>query len=160
MVSSDDHCQEVVGLCREKTYAGLVGCSGEYLVFQPPRYFSSSQLKLTYRVCIINITSPPCAFILTDNICFSITSNIGDPIRLLFYDYLQSSLETKEYKIHELPQVLEVPQDRLCLVAALLGGTILSEQSLMDFYKRLGVTPKKVKLILYENFYIYTWTNE
>lgn len=55
MVSSDDHCQEVVGLCREKTYAGLVGCSGEYLVFQPPRYFSSSQLKLTYRVSIDKI---------------------------------------------------------------------------------------------------------
>lgn len=52
MVSSDDHCQEVVGLCREKSYAGLVGCSGEYLVFQPPRYFSSSQLKLTYRVSL------------------------------------------------------------------------------------------------------------
>ncbi|XP_063621419.1 constitutive coactivator of PPAR-gamma-like protein 1 [Cydia splendana] len=103
MVSSDDHCQEVVGLCREKTYAGLVGCSGEYLVFQPPRYFSSSQLKLTYR----------------------------------------SSLETKEYKIHELPQLLDVPQDRLCLLAALLGGTILSEQSLTDFYKRLGITQKK-----------------
>ncbi|KAJ8731999.1 hypothetical protein PYW08_014729 [Mythimna loreyi] len=103
MVSSDDHCQEVVGLCREKTYAGLVGCSGEYLVFQPPRYFSSSQLKLTYR----------------------------------------SSLETKEYMVHELPQVLEVPQDRLCLMAALLGGTILSEQSLVDFYKRLGITQKK-----------------
>ncbi|XP_063361362.1 constitutive coactivator of PPAR-gamma-like protein 1 [Cydia amplana] len=103
MVSSDDHCQEVVGLCREKTYAGLVGCSGEYLVFQPPRYFSSSQLKLTYR----------------------------------------SSLETKEYKIHELPELLDVPQDRLCLLAALLGGTILSEQSLTDFYKRLGITQKK-----------------
>nr|XP_049703289.1 constitutive coactivator of PPAR-gamma-like protein 1 isoform X1 [Helicoverpa armigera]XP_049703290.1 constitutive coactivator of PPAR-gamma-like protein 1 isoform X1 [Helicoverpa armigera] len=103
MVSSDDHCQEVVGLCREKTYAGLVGCSGEYLVFQPPRYFSSSQLKLTYR----------------------------------------SSLETKEYMVHELPQVLEVPQDRLCLMAALLGGTILSETSLTDFYKRLGITQKK-----------------
>ncbi|XP_063379164.1 constitutive coactivator of PPAR-gamma-like protein 1 [Cydia fagiglandana] len=103
MVSSDDHCQEVVGLCREKTYAGLVGCSGEYLVFQPPRYFSSSQLKLTYR----------------------------------------SSLETKEYKIHELPQLLDMPQDRLCLLAALLGGTILSEQSLTDFYKRLGITQKK-----------------
>ncbi|CAB3243440.1 unnamed protein product [Arctia plantaginis] len=103
MVSSDDHCQEVVGLCREKTYAGLIGCSGEYLVFQPPRYFSSSQLKLTYR----------------------------------------SSLETKEYMVHELPQVLDVPQDRLCLMAALLGGTILSEQSLTDFYKRLGITQKK-----------------
>ncbi|XP_052753605.1 constitutive coactivator of PPAR-gamma-like protein 1 isoform X2 [Galleria mellonella] len=103
MVSSDDHCQEVVGLCREKTYAGLIGCSAEYLVFQPPRYFSSSQLKLTYR----------------------------------------SSLETKEYMVHELPQVLDVPQDRLCLMAALLGGTILSEHSLTDFYKRLGITQKK-----------------
>ncbi|XP_068630770.1 constitutive coactivator of PPAR-gamma-like protein 1 homolog isoform X2 [Battus philenor] len=103
MVSSDDHCQEVVGLCREKTYAGLVGCSGEYLVFQPPRYFSSSQLKLTYR----------------------------------------SSLETKEYMVHELPKVLDVPQERLCLLAALLGGTILSEQSLQEFYKRLGITQKK-----------------
>ncbi|XP_072940583.1 constitutive coactivator of PPAR-gamma-like protein 1 homolog isoform X2 [Epargyreus clarus] len=103
MVSSDDHCQEVIGLCREKTYAGLVGCSGEYLVFQPPRYFSSSQLKLTYR----------------------------------------SSLETKEYMVHELPKVLDVPQDRLCLMAALLGGTILSEQSLTDFYKRLGMSQKK-----------------
>lgn len=51
MVSSDDHCQEVVGLCREKSYAGLVGGSGEYLVFQPPKYYSSAQLKLTYRVC-------------------------------------------------------------------------------------------------------------
>lgn len=103
MVSSDDHCQEVVGLCREKSYAGLVGCSGEYLVFQPPRYFSSSLLKLTYR----------------------------------------SSLETKEYMVHDLPQVLNVPQDRLCLMAALLGGVILSEQSLTDFYKRLGLVPKK-----------------
>ncbi|XP_045446180.1 constitutive coactivator of PPAR-gamma-like protein 1 [Melitaea cinxia] len=103
MVSSDDHCQEVVGLCREKTYAGLVGCSGEYLVFQPPRYFSSSQLKLTYR----------------------------------------SSLETKEYMVHDLPKLLDVPQDRLCLLAALLGGVILSEQSLTDFYKRLGIAQKK-----------------
>ncbi|XP_039749052.1 constitutive coactivator of PPAR-gamma-like protein 1 [Pararge aegeria] len=103
MVSSDDHCQEVVGLCREKTYAGLVGCSGEYLVFQPPRYFSSSQLKLTYR----------------------------------------SSLETKEYMVHELPKLLDVQQDRLCLMAALLGGVILSEQSLTDFYKRLGIAQKK-----------------
>ncbi|VVC89410.1 unnamed protein product [Leptidea sinapis] len=103
MVSSDDHGQEVVGLCREKAYAGLVGCSGEYLVFQPPRYFSSSQLKLTYR----------------------------------------SSLETKEYMVHDLPKLLDLPQDRLCLFAALLGGTILSEQSLTDFYKRLGINLKK-----------------
>lgn len=50
MVSTDDHHQEVVGLCRERGYAGIVGNSGEYLAFQPPRYFSSSLLKLTYRV--------------------------------------------------------------------------------------------------------------
>lgn len=46
--------------------------------------------------------------------------------------------------VHDLPQVLNVPQDRLCLMAALLGGVILSEQSLTDFYKRLGLVPKKV----------------
>ncbi|CAG9138520.1 unnamed protein product [Plutella xylostella] len=103
MVSSDDHYQEVVGLCREKSYGGLVGGAGEYMVFQPPRYFSSSQLKLTYR----------------------------------------SSLETKEYMVHELPNILDVPQDRLCLTAALLGGTIISEQSLTEFYKRIGIVQKK-----------------
>lgn len=46
--------------------------------------------------------------------------------------------------VHELPKVLDVPQDRLCLFAALLGGVILSEQSLSDFYKRLGINQKKV----------------
>lgn len=46
--------------------------------------------------------------------------------------------------VNELPRVLEVPQDRLCLMAALLGGTILSESSLTDFYKRLGIVQKKV----------------
>lgn len=46
--------------------------------------------------------------------------------------------------VHDLPKVLDVPQDRLCLMAALLGGTILSEQSLNDFYKRIGITQKKV----------------
>lgn len=131
MVSTDDHCQEVVGLCREKTYAGLVGCSGEYLVFQPPRYFSSSQLKLTYRVSMnmFNIY-------LYKKIGFN-----------LFISLLQSSLETKEYMVHELPKLLDVPQDRLCLMAALLGGVILSEQSLTDFYKRLGIAQKKVRQI-------------
>lgn len=51
--------------------------------------------------------------------------------------------------VHELPKVLDVPQDRLCLMAALLGGTILSEHSLTDFYKRLGITQKKVRYNMY-----------
>ena len=67
----------------------------------------------------------------------------------------QSSLETKEYMVHELPQVLDVPQDRLCLMAALLGGTILSEQSLVDFYKRLGITQKKVTVNFNTALYIF-----
>lgn len=53
-------------------------------------------------------------------------------------------MESKEYMVHDLPKVLDVPQDRLCLVAALLGGTILSEQSLGEFYKKLGISQKKV----------------
>lgn len=61
-------------------------------------------------------------------------------------------METKEYMVHDLPKLLDVPQDRLCLLAALLGGVILSEQSLTDFYKRLGIAQKKV----YDAFYYLT----
>lgn len=67
-----------------------------------------------------------------------------DTFELKTIPCFQSSLETKEYMVHELPNLLDVPQDRLCLAAALLGGTILSEQSLTDFYKRLGINQKKV----------------
>lgn len=133
MVSSDDHYQEVVGLCREKSYGGLVGGAGEYMVFQPPRYFSSSQLKLTYRVSIVSTFIIIIDFLSMSGTCHSYCF-------ILF----QSSLETKEYMVHELPNILDVPQDRLCLTAALLGGTIISEQSLTEFYKRIGIVQKKV----------------
>lgn len=78
MVSSDDHCQEVVGLCREKSYAGLVGCSGEYLVFQPPRYFSSSQLKLTYRVSTTFYVN-----------LFDLRKKLGLTFNCLLFEYLK-----------------------------------------------------------------------
>ncbi|XP_031778257.1 constitutive coactivator of PPAR-gamma-like protein 1 homolog isoform X1 [Nasonia vitripennis] len=47
--STDDHHQEVIAFCRESSYHGLIADDAEYAVFDPPRYFSSEQLKLTYK---------------------------------------------------------------------------------------------------------------
>ena len=47
----DDHHQEVIAYCRENNYHGLIADDAEYVVFDAPRYFSSEQLKLTYKVC-------------------------------------------------------------------------------------------------------------
>lgn len=46
----DDHHQEVIAYCRENGFHGLMADDGEYAVFDPPRYFSSEHLKLTYKV--------------------------------------------------------------------------------------------------------------
>ena len=46
----DDHRQEVIAYCRENYFHGLLAEDAEYAIFDPPRYFSSSQLKLTYKV--------------------------------------------------------------------------------------------------------------
>lgn len=45
----DDHRQEVIAYCRENACDGLVAEDAEYAIFDPPRYFSSEQLKLTYK---------------------------------------------------------------------------------------------------------------
>ncbi|XP_013788350.2 constitutive coactivator of PPAR-gamma-like protein 1 [Limulus polyphemus] len=45
----DDHHQEVIAFCRENHFHGLIAEDAEYAVFDPPRYFSSEQLKLTYK---------------------------------------------------------------------------------------------------------------
>lgn len=47
--SMDDHQQEVIAYCRENSFHGLVAQDADYAVFDPPHYFSSDQLKLTYR---------------------------------------------------------------------------------------------------------------
>lgn len=46
----DDHHQEVIAYCRENSFNGLIADDAEYAAFDPPRYFSSEQLKLTYKV--------------------------------------------------------------------------------------------------------------
>ncbi|XP_044580080.1 constitutive coactivator of PPAR-gamma-like protein 1 homolog isoform X2 [Cotesia glomerata] len=99
MCSMDDHHQEVIAYCRENNFNGLVADDGEYAAFDPPRYFSSEQLKLTYK----------------------------------------GSLDTKEYLMSEVNKSLGIPSDRLCILAALLGNYILTEQELTDFYKKLNI---------------------
>lgn len=49
----DDHKQEVIAYCRENNFHGLIADDAEYVAFDPPRYFSARQLKLTYKVCIV-----------------------------------------------------------------------------------------------------------
>ncbi|KAI4479427.1 PREDICTED: constitutive coactivator of PPAR-gamma-like protein 1 homolog isoform X1 [Polistes canadensis] len=99
LCSMDDHRQEVIAYCRENNFNGLIADDAEYAAFDPPRYFSSEQLKLTYK----------------------------------------GSLDTKEYIIPELLKALNIPADRLCLLAALLGNYILTENNLLDFYKKLNI---------------------
>ena len=48
--SVDDHHQEVIGFCRDNHFHGILAEEAEYAIFDPPRYFSSKQLKLTYKV--------------------------------------------------------------------------------------------------------------
>lgn len=50
MCTMDDHHQEVIAFCRENGFHGLMAEDAEYAIFDPPRYFSSAQLKLTYKV--------------------------------------------------------------------------------------------------------------
>ncbi|XP_066596135.1 constitutive coactivator of PPAR-gamma-like protein 1 homolog [Prorops nasuta] len=95
--SMDDHHQEVIAYCRENNFNGLIADDGEYAAFDPPRYFSSEQLKLTYK----------------------------------------GSLETKEYKMSEVIKALNITPDRLCVLAALLGNYILTEQDLASFHKKV-----------------------
>lgn len=45
----DDHHQEVIAYCREYGFHGLLADDAEYAAFDPPRYFSSEHIKLTYK---------------------------------------------------------------------------------------------------------------
>lgn len=51
--SVDDHHQEVIGFCRDNHFHGILAEDAEYAIFDPPRYFSSKQLKLTYKVSLL-----------------------------------------------------------------------------------------------------------
>lgn len=40
----------MIGFCRDNHFHGILAENAEYAIFDPPRYFSSKQLKLTYKV--------------------------------------------------------------------------------------------------------------
>lgn len=105
VTSMDDHRQETIAYLRENSLHGLVADDAEYAVFDPPRYFSASHLKLTYK----------------------------------------GMVETKEYQLSQLAKSLDLPRERFCLLAALLGNYMLTEQDLSDFYARLGLDPNNLK---------------
>jgi len=42
--------------------------------------------------------------------------------------------------LSELTKTLNIPSDRLCILAALLGNYILTENDLADFYKKLNIS--------------------
>ena len=50
LCSVEEHRQEVMAFCRENSYHGVMAEDAEYIMFNPPRYFSAKQLKLTYKV--------------------------------------------------------------------------------------------------------------
>lgn len=102
MCTMDDHHQEVIAYCREYGFHGLLADDAEYAAFDPPRYFSSENLKLTYK----------------------------------------SSIETKEYMLSVLTKALNVTQEQICIMAALLGNFLLPESDLQDFYKKINLTKK------------------
>ncbi|GFO23155.1 constitutive coactivator of ppar-gamma-like protein 1-like protein [Plakobranchus ocellatus] len=47
--SLDDHHLEVIRFCREHNLQGIIAQESVYTIFDPPRYFSSNNLKLTYK---------------------------------------------------------------------------------------------------------------
>ncbi|KAF5305237.1 hypothetical protein FQR65_LT07776 [Abscondita terminalis] len=99
MCTMDDHHQEVIAYCREYGFHGLLGDDAEYAVFDPPRYFSSEHIKLTYK----------------------------------------GSLETKEYMLSELTKTLQLSNEQVCVVAALLGNFILPDVEMQDIYRKIAV---------------------
>lgn len=52
VLTTHDHHQEVMSYLRRNNYHGLMADDPEYIVFDPPRYFSSVQLKLTFKGCL------------------------------------------------------------------------------------------------------------
>lgn len=45
--SYKDHHREVMSFCRGNAFHGIIGHSADYIVFDPPRYFSSHKFKLS-----------------------------------------------------------------------------------------------------------------
>ncbi|XP_071043900.1 constitutive coactivator of PPAR-gamma-like protein 1 homolog, partial [Parasteatoda tepidariorum] len=52
VLTTTDHHQEVISYLKKYNYHGLLADDPEYIIFDPHRYFSSVQLKLTFKGCL------------------------------------------------------------------------------------------------------------
>ncbi|XP_054722197.1 constitutive coactivator of PPAR-gamma-like protein 1 homolog [Uloborus diversus] len=52
VLTTTDHHQEVMSYLKKYNYHGLLADDPEYIIFDPPRYFSAVQLKLTFKGCL------------------------------------------------------------------------------------------------------------
>lgn len=52
---------------------------------------------------------------------------------------MQGTLETKEYLISEIMKELELTNERLCVLTALLGNYLLPDKELKDVYKAANI---------------------
>lgn len=48
--SLEDHHHEIMSFCWENGYHGVMSDDGEFALFNPPKYFSAHDLKLSYQV--------------------------------------------------------------------------------------------------------------
>ena len=48
--SLEDHHHEIMSFCWENGYHGVLSDEGEFALYNPPKYFSAHDLKLSYQV--------------------------------------------------------------------------------------------------------------
>ena len=56
---------------------------------------------------------------------------------MIFFDWFQGSLETKEFILDEVAKGLNLNPNRFCVLAALLGNFLLTDADLREFHKRI-----------------------
>lgn len=134
LASVDDHHQEVIGFCRDNHFHGILAEEAEYAIFDPPRYFSSKQLKLTYKVKSVAVKW------LYENVVY-----------VPFLRCSKGSLETKEFILDEVAKGLNLNPNRFCVLAALLGNFLLADADLREFHKRL-CEENQTSMVCYRTF--------
>ena len=55
--SLEDHHHEIMSFCWENGYHGVLSDEGEFALYNPPKYFSAHDLKLSYQVRGHSITT-------------------------------------------------------------------------------------------------------
>lgn len=95
-----DHTMEVIDFFNEHKLNGIIGLHPDYIISSISRYFSSHDLRLSYK----------------------------------------GALETKEFINSTVSKSLQVSQEQLAVIAVLLGGYILIDEStLKKIYQKINV---------------------